>query len=402
MRGPRQATGTAGVLVWVLAAAAIGLNLYITWLDATAGDVGPNGLASGIAWSLVLVTFMVAGALIVSRQPHNIIGWLLMIPGVAASLEALTSGWLESIQPPPDSVTPLIWLALWFAGWSWVLLIFPVFHLMLTFPTGRLQSPRWRWVAGLEGAMLATFLILIGLSETMELFMDDEVVWTVTNPIGFLGDDFWDNQFGPVWGILLLVLTVGCVAAMVQRFRKARPVERQQMKWLMLAVGFFGVVYGTLAVINGEEPLGFVDVLFALSLASIPVAIAIAVLRYRLYDIDRLLSRTVSYTVVVGLLAALFFGTISVLTSLLPAPSDVTIAASTLAVFALFNPLRKRVQNTVDRRFNRSRYDSRRVMDHFADTLRDQVDADQVVDGWVNVVSETMQPVSVGVWLRSG
>jgi hypothetical protein len=257
-------------------------------------------------------------------------------------------------------------------------------------------------VAGLEGAMLVAFLILVGLSETMELLVDEAVVWSVPNPIGFLDTNFWDNQFGPVWGILLLVLTVACVAAMVQRFRKAGAVEREQMKWLMLAVGFYGVVYGTLAVINGEQPLGWVDVLFALSLASIPVAIAIAVLRYRLYDIDRLLSRTVSYTVVVGLLAALFFGTISVLTSLLPAPSDVTIAASTLAVFALFNPLRKRVQNAVDRRFNRSRYDSRIVMEHFADTLRDQVDADQVVDGWVGAVSETMQPVSVGVWLRSG
>jgi hypothetical protein len=402
MRSPRQAAGRAAVVVWVWAGAAIGLNVYETWSSVASGDVGPNGTASGISWSLVLVIFTVAGALIVSRQPRNIIGWLLMITGVASILTAITSGWLESLQPPPQTMTPLIWLALWFDSWSWVLLIFPVFHLMLTFPTGRLQSPRWRWVAGLEAAMLVTFLSLVGLSETMELFVDDAVLWTVHNPIGFLHDNFWDNQFGPVWGILLLVLTIGCVGAMVQRFRKAGSVEREQMKWLMLAVGFFGVVYGTLAVINGDEPLGWIDVLFALSLASIPVAIAIAVLRYRLYDIDRLLSRTVSYTVVVGLLAALFFGTISVLTSLLPAPGDVTIAASTLAVFALFNPLRRRVQNAVDRRFNRSRYDSRRVMDHFADTLRDQLDANQVVEGWVGVVSETMQPVSVGLWLRSG
>ncbi|HEY5932152.1 MAG TPA: hypothetical protein VIT63_04505 [Nitrospira sp.] len=134
----------------------------------------------------------------------------------------------------------------------------------------------------------------------------------------------------------------------------------------------------------------------------VPAAFAIAVIRYRLYDIDRLLSRTVSYTVVVGLLAALFFGTISLLTSFLPASSDFTVAASTLAVFALFNLRRRNVQNAVDRRFNRSRYDSAIVMDHFADTLRHQVDADQVVDGWVGAVSKTMQPVSLGVWVRSG
>ena len=401
-RGPRQAVGRGAVLVWVLAAAAIGLNVYITWTAAAAGDVGPNGLASGVAWSVVLVTFTVAGALIVSRQPRNIIGWLLLIPGVTSPLSSIGLDWLQSLQPPPQTATPLIWLTLWFDSWSWVLLIFPVFHLMLTFPTGRLQSPRWRWVAGLEGAMLVTFVALVGLSEDLELVVDDVTVWTVPNPIGFLDPAFWDTLFGPVWGILLLVLTVACVGATVQRFRKAGSVEREQMKWLLLAVGFYGVVYGTLAVINGEQPLGWIDVLFALSLASIPVAIAIAVLRYRLYDIDRLLSRTVSYTVVVGLLAALFFGTIGVLTSLLPAPDDITIAASTLGVFALFNPLRRRVQNAVDRRFNRSHHDSVRVMDHFSATLRDQLDADQVVDDWVGVVSETMQPVSVGLWLRSG
>ncbi len=134
--------------------------------------------------------------------------------------------------------------------------------------------------------------------------------------------------------------------------------------------------------------------------AAIPIAIGIAVLRYRLYEIDRLLSRTVSYLLVVGVLAAVFFGVVAVAGSLFQTDSDLAVAGSTLAVAALFNPVRKRVQGWVDRRFNRSRYDAQKVMDRFAGSLRDQVDSHEVVDGWVGVVAQTMQPESVSVWVR--
>jgi hypothetical protein len=173
------------------------------------------------------------------------------------------------------------------------------------------------------------------------------------------------------------------------------------MKWLLAAVGFFGLVYAVLAVMNDTMLPAWVDFLFVPAVISIPIAIAIAVLRYRLFDIDRLVSRTVSYALVVGVLAALFFGIVSLLTGLIPPnQNDLTIAASTLVVFALFNPLRKRIQGLVDRRFNRSRYNSQRVIDGFSETLRDQIDSDQVVEGWVGVVSQTMQPSAVGVWVR--
>ena len=213
-------------------------------------------------------------------------------------------------------MNPLLWLAIWVTGVSWVFLIFPVFHLMLTFPSGRLQSPPWRWVAGLEIGMLTTFLTLSALSEDMEVFEGDEVLWSVPNPIGFIGTTFWDEMFSPIWGIFLVILTLSCLAAVIQRFRKGSPLERQQMKWLIVAVSFFGLVYAILAVRGGEGPTGIADLLFSISLTSIPIAIAIAVLRYRLYDLDRLVSRTVSYAVVVGLLALLFFGMVSLLTTL--------------------------------------------------------------------------------------
>lgn len=378
--------------VWILAIVLVALDVI---MGVRANDGGGD-----LVWSSVLAVFTLSGALIVSRLPRNVIGWLLLVPGVLFPISGLAAEWLGA-QGPPQQVAPLVFFALWFSATSWVFIIFPVLHLMLVFPTGRLLSPRWRWVVGLELTMLIGFLALAAFSENLEMTQGDEIVWTVPNPIGFVPQSFWDETFGPIWGVLLLAITVFCVAAVVVRFRRGTSVEREQMKWLLLAVACFGVVYGTQAMLAGEGPFGLADVLFTISLTSIPIAIAIAVLRYRLYDIDRIVSRTVSYALVVGVLAATFFGIVSLLTTLLPARGDLTVAASTLAVFAAFNPLRRRVQDVVDRRFNRSRYDSRLVMDAFASSLRDQVDADEVVDGWVGVVAETMQPQSVGVWLRS-
>jgi hypothetical protein len=143
------------------------------------------------------------------------------------------------------------------------------------------------------------------------------------------------------------------------------------------------------------------DMLWFLGVGAIPISIGVAVVRYRLYEIDRLISRTVSYVVVVGVLAAVFAGIVTLASSLLQTDSDLAIAASTLAVAALFNPLRRRVQAVVDRRFNRSRYDAERVMDGFSGSLRDEVDPDRVLHGWVSVVNETMNPAGSAVWVRS-
>ena len=384
--------------VWIVATVACAVDLYLTWDTMTANGVAET--AGDLGWSLVLAVFVFSGALIVSRQPSNMVGWLLLLPGLTSPISTLATSWLLGMSPPSD-VDLLLGLALWFAAISWVLLIFPIFHLMLVFPTGKLQSPRWRWVMALELSMLIGFVTLVALSAELQADLNDETLWTVPNPVGFIQEAFWDSQFPPVWSILLLLLTVLCVAAMVQRYRKAGSVEKEQMKWLLLAVGFFGLVYAVLAVMNDKILPAWVDFLFVPAVISIPIAIAIAVLRYRLFDIDRLVSRTVSYALVVGVLAALFFGIVSLLTGLIPPnQNDLTIAASTLVVFALFNPLRQRIQGLVDRRFNRSRYNSQRVIDGFSETLRNQIDSDQVVEGWVGVVNQTMQPSAVGVWVR--
>jgi hypothetical protein len=196
------------------------------------------------------------------------------------------------------------------------------------------------------------------------------------------------------------------IAALVVRWRRSGSLEREQIKWLLWAalIQVLGIVAGIVGseLVGGPVQGGWTGALGDVASAALPAAVFIAVSRHRLYEIDRIISRTVSYAVVVAFLALLFFGVVTALSSLLPGESDLAIAGSTLAVAALFNPVRRRVQGWVDRRFNRSRYDTQRVMDRFAGSLQDRVDSEGLVDGWVGVVSETMQPTSVAIWIREG
>jgi hypothetical protein len=199
-------------------------------------------------------------------------------------------------------------------------------------------------------------------------------------------------------GIVVLLLAVTAIVDFVWRARKAEGLVRLQNRWLALA-GLLTVLGGALSVVGQEigVDLGWA---WSLGVASIPVAVTMAITRHRLYEIDRLVSRTVSYTIVIVVLAVVYALGLAGLTTLLDTDSPLTVAASTLAVAALFNPLRLKVQAMVDRRFNRSRYDAERVMTAFSGSLRDEVDPDRVVKGWVSVVNQTMRPAASGVWVR--
>jgi len=219
--------------------------------------------------------------------------------------------WLAGLDPAPAQADPFIWLSIWFTSWSWILLIFPIFLILLTFPNGRLLSPRWRWVVILIGAMTITMLSLGAFAREMQVIIGDEVVlWSVPNPIGFLAEsEKFDRFFFLVWNPALLVATIASVAAVVSRYRKGTAVEREQLKWPMWGVLFFGLVYGIGAVAAGLS--GLLNIMFGLALAAIPISVAIAILKYRLYEIDRIVSRTVSYALVVGLSAGAFLGVVS-------------------------------------------------------------------------------------------
>jgi hypothetical protein len=196
------------------------------------------------------------------------------------------------------------------------------------------------------------------------------------------------------------------VAGLIVRFARGGPVVRRQITG-PVAIVFLGLlligVSAVVGIIGADDRWGtLVGTVASILLAiGIPVTIGIAITRYRLYEIDRIISRAVVYVIVIALLGAVYSAGLAALTVVLPSDSPMAVAASTLAAAALFNPLRKRVQTWVDRRFNRSRYDAEQVMDQFARTLRDDVDQDRIVDGWVGIVTRTMAPTQVGLWVRS-
>jgi hypothetical protein len=230
---------------------------------------------------------------------------------------------------------------------------------------------------------------------------------SVDNPIGITGlHNPEDSILGDVLLATLVICSLFALASLVVRFRRSRGMERQQIKWVLLSVSLF--VVGNVLIeeiwiraFGQPEPSGpFFSWLEDLMWLIVPVSVALAILRYRLYDIDRVISRTVSYVIVIGLLAFVYALGVTGLTTLLDTDSPLVVAGSTLAVAALFNPLRRRVQRWVDHRFNRTRYDAERVMAGFTGSLRDEVDPDSVVAGWVSVVNKTMHPASSGVWVR--
>ena len=292
--------------------------------------------------------------------------------------------------------------ALWL---GWIVLIGT---LVLWFPTGQVPSRRWLWLQWLGFGVLAVTLFTYIFAEQLCIDGSDSggcAVWA-TNPIGIPGVP--NPEFGWLAGPLFALYPVfmgGTVLSLFMRYRKAGTIERLQLKWFLFACASFVAALGAEIVLEalgvGEPPF-LVDAWISLSILAIPIAATLAILRYRLYEIDRIISRTVSYTIVIAVLAAVYALGLTGLTSLLDSDSPLAVAAATLAAAALFNPLRKRVQAFVDHRFNRTRYDAERVMAGFTGSLRDEVDPGTVVGGWVDVVSETMRPVSAGVWLRDG
>lgn len=345
-----------------------------------------------LAASLVGPVYALTAALIIWRLPSNSVAWMMMAVAVGIAIAACAD--LLTPSAPPEDPSQGLLLVIGLGSASWVFFIFPILHILLTFPTGRVLSTRWRPFVGLEVVMVS---YMLALGAFAEIVVPSDESWSVQNPIGFLpvpGPSFWS-----IWQIGLLILTVGGLASVVIRFVRSRGIGRQQMKVLVFAVGFFAVVYGTAAVLPLEGDTSLLDFLLPVAMVGIGIAIAIALLRYRLYEIDRVVSRTVSYALVVTLLV----GAVALVATLVGTrfESPVVVAATTLVVAAVFNPLRHRVQNVVDRRFNRSRYDVERVMDEFAGTLRDRVDVEGVLDGWVDVVSVSMQPSSIGVWVRT-
>jgi hypothetical protein len=287
-----------------------------------------------------------------------------------------------------------------------LLLIFPLLLIPLLFPNGQPPTPRWRSVGVAAIAWATLFVLIAALAPQINAGTTPNMVFD--NPIGVLGKGTVERLVG-VWIVGLLALAVACAVALFVRYRRANETEREQIKWLLYACALFLVVYavGLVSRLGGTASVGgyILEVFFGLSVIALPAAIGIAILKYRLYDIDVVINRTLVYGSLTAMLVALYFGGVVALQRifvlLTGQQSTLAVVASTLLIAALFNPLRHRIQSFIDRRFYRRKYDARKTLEAFSAKLRDETDLETLNDELVGVVRETMQPSHVSVWVRS-
>ena len=371
-----------------------------------AGSTNVLQLVSDALWSLAVpVGFALVAALIVSRQPRNTIGWLLLVPVGDFLLDGPLEHSITRLAPhSPEPTLPLL-LLVWFSSWSWLLLIAPLLAIALLFPSGQPPSERWRWVGRALTAWVLVLVVLTALKQPLRSETAPQL--ELHNPIGVLGGDIAGVLSG-LWVAGWVVLALLCLAALFVRYRRAGYTEREQIKWLLYACAVFLVLDagGYFGGLTGSQSLAadIWQIVFALTVAALPVAIGIAILRYRLYDIDVIIRRTLVYGALSGLLVvvylALVVGLQGLFRSLTGQESNLAIVVSTLGAAALFQPLRGRVQHVIDRRFYRSRYDAARTLAAFSARLRDEVDLTTLSEELVQVVDDTMQPAHVSLWLR--
>jgi hypothetical protein len=402
-------------LVWwtVLAAGALRVALV---LDDWSGDDGWAGsLQSECAFVAVIVTFPLVGLAILVRQPGNRVGWMLHAVGLAWAVSWLLDAYARlGLVIEPGSVPGAgVAAAVNEGSWTWGLIAMG-FYLVLLFPDGRLPSPRWRWLAWVIGAAALVVQVAITLrpGELVEAPVEG-----MRNPIGL------EALEGPLNVLLALSLPffpIGLVAAaasLALRFRRSQGIERAQVKWLATAGAVVAAVYVAtvtstlvteLLADNRDAnvpPLAvrLLENTSVLTFGLLPWAIGAAILRYRLYDIDLVINRTLVYAALTATLAVAYLTSVLVLRVALDpftGGSDLAVAASTLAVAALFRPLRSRIQSLVDRRFYRARYDAARTLETFAAHLRDELDLESVQRDLRGVVHDTVQPTQVSLWLR--
>ncbi len=398
---PNKPTGHKVVsrLAWVLCAAILiaAVVTSATMLPEQFADYGIFQVVGALAIFIAFPVFAMTGALIVSRQPANTVGWLLIVVACLVFVWPLDS-YFNSFAQPPAEPSAFFIMGMWFWGWLWLWLIFPVLFIPLFFPTGRLPSPRWRWLVVFGLGLCAFFILFVTFLKEWRA-LDDS--WGLTNPIGFHSLAF------PMllWSVLLLSFAAFSVASLFVRYRRAQTEERKQIKWLLYAAGIFFVIY-TAGFVRSDST-GTVNEIFNallnLGILAFPIAIGIAILRYRLYDIDIIIRKTLQYTAVTALLALIYFGSVFLLQRLF---SDITgeqsplvLVVSTLLIAALFAPLRRRIQDGIDRRFYRKKYNAQQVLAQFARTARDETDMDALLAELERVVQETLQPEGVRVWI---
>lgn len=337
--------------------------------------------------AVVGLVFPALGWLVLRRHSWHPVGWILVTAGLGGALGAFGEEYMTVGHELYAGALPAVGLVAWLASWTWALFfgLLPVF--LLVFPDGKLLSPRWRpvlWLASVPPVLLPGFLAVMTWGAPVEVLAAAEEPEFAAS---------WEWLFAA--GIVALVVSLlGALASLGVRWRRSTGVPRQQLK-----VFFLFAIAGVLCLILSQLEISGGELFGVAAFLLVPGGMVAAILRYRLYDIDRLVSRTVTYAVMTAVLLGIFFSTVFLLQLLLPTESDLATAASTLAVAAAFNPLRRRVQEFIDRRFNRARYDAERVADSFGHDLRKRAAAvDPTVDLQRAVVA-ALEPSSLSVWL---
>jgi hypothetical protein len=379
------------------------LLLFATYpvLDRMMRDAGRPDLALlgpfVVAPTLAAFTASTVGVVLARRRPRHPVGWLLLAVGLCMSVGGMLAGYLPyTAIVRPGSLPAAGLLARVYAPATDLAVAALGFVLLLT-PTGSAPSPGWRRFGTATAAAMAVLAVVAAVAPGPL----DAAVLSIQGPVGppaFDGALQVANQLALA---VALLAVLGGAASLMTRFRRARGVERQQLRWLALAAVLTGLAMAATGVLVAAGDLAATSWVSVIGTVFLPLATGAAILRYRLYDLDRIISRTLAYGLLTVLLGLGYAGVVLGLGRLLGKSSSLAVAAATLAVAAAFQPLRRRVQQAVDRRFNRRRHDAGRVIGAFATRLRDQVDLDALNSELLAVVDQTMQPTRASLWLRS-
>jgi hypothetical protein len=390
---------TSRVVAWATVPLYVLGVIAAVWLERQLGL--PIELLD-VMLSISFGVFAAVGALLVARQPGNVVSWIMAAIGLIVGIFSAFDAYTSYILAHSDQPTAAAVLGAWFYEvYAYPVVALSLVFLPMLFPTGRLLSRRWRWPAAIAGIATAGMTLLGVFRPTM---VGDDIPYEIDNPIGIaaLTPETSDAIF--TWmALALLVGVIAGIISVIVRFRRARGAERQQIKWFVFAASL-----APLALWPWSREV-MQDIIIGLYLIAQPVAVAIAILRYRLYDIDIIIRRTLIYTILSVMLALLYFGSVVLLQAAVSratagravdGQSPLVVVVSTLFIAGVFAPLRSRVRGFIDRRFYRRRYDAQKVLAAFARTARDEVEVEALSAEVARVVQETMQPQVALIWLK--
>lgn len=391
--------------LWTLTAVLVAFTFLFRWAYLTTDD--PGAVIVNAAFLILFVaSFSTVGALISVRRPRNAVGWIFCATGLLAVVAVFTDDYAEHGLIIEPGALPFVTIAAWVQNWIWPLVLCSTALFVLLFPDGRPPTRRWRPVTWTFAAALAGWAVSQALAPGR---LVNAGYADATNPFGIeaLGSVFW--TIGGISLVLLLATSVASLASVIVRFRRSRGTERNQLKWIAYAAAVVLLVVLAQLAVEAIAPMNdalvnVMNLTLSTALTSVPIAAGIAILRHGLFDVDVLINRTLVYGVLTATLAGVYVGGVVLLQYLFGTfageTSQIAVVASTLAIAALFNPLRRRVQAFVDRHFYRGKYDAAKALEGFSARLRGETDLDELSRDVAGVVRETVAPAHVSLWLR--